>query len=68
MQVGQTVEVQGNGISGLCLVHGIGFTGYRSDYVQVKHTNGKIYFVEIKNCKVQSGTRQFLVQSTRNSN
>ena len=54
MQVGQTVDVQGNGINGLCLVHGIGFTGYRSDYVQVKHTNGKIYFVEIKNCKVQA--------------
>ena len=68
MQVGQTVEVQGNGINALCLVHGTGFAGYRSDYVQVKHTNGKIYFVEIKNCKVQSGTRQFLVQSTRNSN
>lgn len=54
MQVGQTVNVQGNGINALCIIHGMWFTGYRSDYVQVKHTNGKIYFVEVKNCKVQT--------------
>lgn len=51
MQVGQTVQVQGNGIDSICVVHAVGFTGYRSDYLQVKHPNGKIYFVEIKNCK-----------------
>lgn len=51
MQVGQKVQVQGNGINASCVVYAVGFTGYRSDYLQVKHPDGKIYFVEIKNCK-----------------
>lgn len=51
MQVGQTVNVQGNGISATCVVHAVNFSGYRLEYVQVKHPNGKVYFVEIKNCK-----------------
>jgi len=52
MQVNQVVEVKGNGINAMCTVYAVGFSDYRSDYIQVKHPNNKIYFVLIKNCKV----------------
>lgn len=50
MEVGQKVQVQGNGLNAACEVHAVGFSGYRADYVQVKHPCGKVYFVQIKNC------------------
>ena len=51
MKVSQKVQVQGNGLNAVCEVYAVGFSGYRADYVQVKHTCGKIYFVQIKNCQ-----------------
>lgn len=51
MKVGQKVQVCGNGIKAVCEVYAVDFSGYRSDYVQVKHPCGKVYFVQIKNCR-----------------
>lgn len=53
MQVGQLVKVEGNGIDSSCEVVKTDLKGWRKDYIIVQYLDGKQYYVEIRNCRVQ---------------
>ena len=53
MQVGQKIQVSGNGIYAECIIKLIPESGYRKnlDFILVQHPNGAAYWVQLTYCK-----------------
>ena len=53
MKTGQQVKVTGNGLNALCIVEFVPVDGHRKvcNFVQVRHPDGKVYWVNEKNCE-----------------